>query len=506
MPAASHKAPSVYLVGAGPGDHRLLTLRGVECLGRADIVLYDYLVNPRLLEHARPGAELVCLGRHGHGRLLSQDEVNARIVRDAQAGKVVVRLKAGDPVIFARAAEEVRAVIDAGLTLEIVPGVTAAMAAGSHAGISLTDRRSASAVALVTGHEDGEKGEPALDYAALASFPGTLVFYMGVTTASTWSEALVAAGKPASTPVAVVRRCSWPDQQTIHATLGTVAQTIAERRLRPPAICIVGEVACWDSTTAWFASRPLSGRRIVVTRPIEQADGLRSSLEELGAEVFVQPAIRIEPPENWSALDATLARLESFDWIVFSSANGVRALLDRLCSGPGDLRRLAGARLAAIGSGTAAALADYRLKADLLPEEFRAEALAEVLIGQSGQRLLLVRASRGREVLAERLSAAGREVEQVVAYCSTDVDEPEPSVVAALEAGRIDFITVTSSAIARSLARLLGPLLARTKLVSISPITSATLRELGYPPAAEATAYTMDGVVDAILAVSGGNP
>jgi uroporphyrinogen III methyltransferase/synthase len=489
----------VYLVGAGPGDPGLITLRGVECLRRADIVLYDYLVNPAILSHVAAGAELVCLGKHGRDTILPQSAINERLVREALAGRTVVRLKGGDPAVFARAAEEVEALTEAGILLEIVPGITAALAAGSHAGIPLTHRDWSSAVALVTAHEQDGKPEPAIDYRALAQFRGTLVFYMGVTSAPHWTRELIASGKSADTPAAIIRRCSWPDQTTYTCTLGTVVENISSHRLRPPVIVIVGEVVQLQPTASWFTSRPLFGTRVLVTRPVDQASSLRDRLAELGADVLVQPAIRIAPPADWSKVDAALERLDEFDWLVFSSANGVHYLLERLCAGPGDLRRLGAIRIAAIGPGTSDELAAWRLKTDLTAEPHRAEALADALVAKAaGERFLLARASRGREVLAERLTAAGGHVEQVVVYQSTDVTHPEPEVVDSLAAGRIDWVTVTSSAIARSLAAMFGDNLRRTKLASISPITSATLRELGYEPACEATDYTMSGVVDAI--------
>lgn len=494
-----HEAGRVYLVGAGPGDPGLITLRGVECLRRADVVLYDYLVNPEVLEHAVSQAELVCLGCHTEGRIWPQDEVNRRLVAEARAGKTVVRLKGGDPAVFARAAEEMAALAEAEIDFEIVPGVTAALAAASYAGISLTHRDSASAVALVTGHE-ADKDAPSLDYAALAAFPGTLVFYMGVTTAQHWTDALIRAGKPVETPAVIVRRCSWPDQRTIRCTLGTVADLVFAEKLRPPALVIVGEAAALEPAAAWFTRRPLFGQKIVVTRPRGQCGPLRSRLAELGADVLVQPAIEIGPPDSWQAVDAAIARLDDFAWLVFSSANGVEQFLGRLLAAHGDVRQLGGIRLAAIGPGTAEALADYHLQADLVPPEFRAESLADVLVAEAtGNRVLLVRASRGREVLAERLIEAGVAVEQVVAYQSRDVEQPDEPVRELLRQGRIAWVTVTSSAIARSLAAMFGDDLRRTRLASISPVTSATLREVGFEPAAESEVYTVDGLVEELL-------
>lgn len=494
----------VYLVGAGPGDPGLLTLRGQACLRRAEVVLYDYLANPRLLDWAPPTAELICLGQHGQTRLWTQPEINQRLVELAQQGRVVVRLKGGDPAVFARAAEEQEHLERHGVEYEVIPGVTAALAAGAYAGIPLTHRETASAVAFVAGHEDAEKADSALDFAALAQFPGTLVFYMGVTTAPVWSRTLIQAGKPGETPVAIVRRCSLPDQRVMTCTLATLPGTLdGPPKVRPPALLVVGDVAQNARQGSWFTRRPLFGLRILVTRPREQADALRQPLEELGAEVLEQPAIAIAAPNDFGPLDAAIARLSDFAWIVFSSANGVRSFCRRVLERGLDLRAFGRSQLAAIGPGTADALREYSLRADLVPEEFRAESLAAALApGAAGQRFLLVRASRGREILAETLCGAGGFVDQVVAYESRDIEAPLASLAEELAAGQLDWITVTSSAIARSLAKMFGPNLRRAKLASISPITSATLRELGFEPAAEATVYTMLGLVEAIRAVS----
>ncbi len=495
------KLGKVYLVGAGPGDPRLITLRAVECLARADVVLYDYLVNPRLLEHTPAGARKECLGRHGHGRILSQAEINEAMISAARSGHTVVRLKSGDPIIFARAAEEIDALTVAGIAIEIVPGITAALAAGSYAGIPLTMRDRSSAVALVTGHESEEKELPELDFAALAQFPGTLVVYMGVTSAPRWVDALLKGGKSPKTPAAIVRRCSWPDQWVSRTTLERLPDEIAAHKLRPPVIVVIGEVTGLEAAAQWFTDRPLFNKRILVTRPLDQLDAFGRRLEELGADLRVQPAIRIGPPMDFGPLDRAIARAGEFDWIVFSSANGVRYFFDRLERLGHDARSLAGANLAVIGPGTREALSKYRLHADLEPAEHRAEGLAEALsVEARGKRFLLIRASRGREVLAEMLAAAGGKVEQVVAYESSDVSVADPEIVELLDSGRIDWVTVTSSAIARSLVNLFGARLRKTRLASISPITSATLRELGFESSVEARDYSMEGVVEAILA------
>jgi uroporphyrinogen III methyltransferase/synthase len=490
----------VYLIGAGPGDPGLISLRAVELLGRADAVLYDYLVNPLILRHCRPDAQQISLGKHGTGRVWTQAQIHSRLVELAQQGFTVVRLKSGDPLIFGRASEELEFLSRHGVPFEIVPGVTAALAAAAYAGVPLTQRDTASAVALITGQEDAEKAETSLDYAALARFPGTLAFYMGVTTVRHWSQQLLEAGMPANTPVAVLRRVSLPDQTRLQTTLGEVANLITHHRLRPPVVFLVGPAAA-QSDWAWFERRPLFGRRILVTRPADQADELAKPLAELGADVVTQPILEIRPLPPEDAIPFSENELRQFDWLVFSSRNGVRCFFDALAGRGWDVRAVGHAKLAAIGPGTADALARYHLRADLVPATYQAEGLAESLAGlAAGRKFLLLRASRGREVLAEALTAAGGQVTQQVVYESRDVPAADPDIAAQLQAGQIHWVTVTSSAIARGLARLFGEDLRRTRLVSISPVTSATLVELGFAPAAEADRATMGGVIDAILA------
>jgi uroporphyrinogen III methyltransferase / synthase len=493
-------AGRVYLVGAGPGDPALITLRGVQCLAQADVVLYDYLVNPRILSHAPASSERICLGEHGRTRIWPQREIDAKMVELALAGKTVVRLKGGDPAVFARGAEEVEVLHRHGIPYEVVPGITAALAAGSYAGVPITHRGLASAAALVTGQEIDGKDGAGIDYAALARFPGTLVVYMGVTTAPQWTSRLIEGGMPGDTPAIIIRRCSFPDQQTIRCRLDQLTRYLGERSsLRPPIIVILGPVAGLEPRLSWFETRPLFGRRVLVTRPEQQNEDLARRLEEQGAQVLVQPAIAVRPPDPWTDVDAALAELDRFDWLVFSSANGVHALLGRLDTLGYDLRRLGSVRLAAIGPATSAVLRHYHLRVDCQPARYQAEDLAAALAGEaSGKRFLLARASRGRDVLARQLLAAGGDVRQIVVYESVDVKTPDPDIARQLSEATIDWTTVTSSAIARSLVTLFGPALHRTRLASISPITSETLRTLGFEPAVEARTATMQGIVDAI--------
>ncbi len=491
----------VFLVGGGPGDPGMITLRAVECLGLADVILYDYLVNPKILRHATPAAERICLGRHGQGRVWPQEDINQRLVDLARQGKTIVRLKGGDPAVFARGAEEAEFLASHGVAFEIVPGITAALAAGSCAGIPITHRDMSSAVALITGQERPGKPNSSLDFDALARFPGTLVFYMGVTTAEAWTDALIQAGKSEATPTAIVRRCSFPDQVSLHCTLGEVAERLSRpSKLRPPVIVIIGEVTQLAGTLSWFEQRPLFGKRILVTRPGRQAFELNDRFAALGAEVLEQPAIRIDEPDDWSPVDDAISRIGEFDWLVFTSANGVRFFLDRLLSTSHDLRWLGSLYIGTIGPGTAKALAGYHIKAEVQAEEHRSESLAAALAGPvSGNRILYPRASRGRDVLVDELQRQGNEVESVVTYINEDVEQPSGDIQSLLAEGKIDWVTVTSSAIARSLCRMFGAALGQTRLASISPITSATLRELELEPAVEAQEHTMAGIVQAIL-------
>ena len=494
-------APLVSLIGSGPGDPGLLTLRGAQRLAEADVVLYDGLSNVAMLRHA-PSAELICVGKHGQSRIWQQQEVIEEILRHARAGRRVARLKGGDPAVFARTAEEVDALRDAGVPYEIIPGITAALAAGSYAGIPVTHRRLASAVALVTGHEEPDKAAAALDWAALARFPGTLVIYMGVTTVQTWTAALLGGGKDPATPAAIVRRCSLPDQQVIHCRLDQVADRLTPAsQMRPPVIVIIGPVTELAESMSWFDQRPLFGRTILVTRPSDQAEALAGPLRDLGANVLLQPLIEISPPSDWSLVDDTLDRLHSFATLVFCSQNGVQFFLDRLLARGRDLRSLANVRLAVVGRQTASALGGYHLRADIVPPNFESESLAATLANETERgKVLIVRASRGRETLPESLRQAGFEVEQVAAYDHTDVDLADPAILDAARSSQIDWITVTSSATARNLVKLFGTSVGTAKLASLSPLTSATLRELGLQVNAEADPYTVEAMIESIVA------
>ncbi len=496
----------VYLIGAGPGDPKLISLRGFELLQTADVVLYDYLVNPIIAACAPASAQLLCLGRHGRTRIWTQAEINRRMIAEASAGRIVVRLKGGDPNIFGRLAEEVNALREAGIDYEIVPGISAASAASAYAGVPLTSRCCSSGVAFVTGHELDEQTGSKLDFRAIAQFSGTLVVYMGVTTAAKWVAELLVHGKSPHTPVALVRRCSLPDQQVVHCVLSEVPDQLTPySRFPPPVIAIIGAVAAADATIAVDRRRrqPLAGCSVLVTRPGDKGDPMSRQLEALGAMVLRQPVIQIQPLADSEALQAAVAGLGQFDWLVFVSAHGVRFFMESLIQQGHDARWMGDIKLAAIGPATAAELTRFGLRADLIPTMHRAEALADALQDLvAGQRVLLVRASRGRDLLFERLAASAATIHQVAAYASVDVAQVDPRVKELLNDGQIDWVVAMSSASAQSLVNLFGESLKKTQIASLSPITSATLREAGLEPAVEAAQHTSDGLIEAIC---GGN-
>jgi uroporphyrinogen III methyltransferase/synthase len=498
----------VYLVGAGPGQPGLLTLRAVECLSRADLVLYDKLVPPRLLDHAPASAERICVTSLSDCHTERYLPIQRMLVDAARQGKCVVRLKGGDPFLFGRGGEEAEALRQAGIPFEVVPGVTAALGVAACAGIPLTHRSHASAVALVTGHENPLKPESALNWQALAHFPGTLVIYMGMARLPQIVEVLIAHGKAADTPAAVVQWGTTGDQRTVEASLGSLVAGVQAAGLTSPALVIVGSVVALRSQLAWFERRPIFGKRVLVTRPREQASDLLRRLDELGAVPYLLPAVEIQDPPDWKPVDRALADLPFYHWLVFTSANGVQRFLRRLTAVGRDLRALGSIKLAAIGPRTADALRAYHLEPDLVPEEYRSESLAEKLKERvAGQRVLLARADRGRDVLRQELAEVA-EVQQVAVYSQVDAVEADPKVLDALRRGEIDYLLVTSSNIARSVVRMLdAPYRARLEtgaigVVSISPVTSATLRELGMPVAAEAEVYTVEGVVKALVGLA----
>jgi uroporphyrinogen III methyltransferase / synthase len=481
---------TVYLVGAGPGDPGLLTVRGADVLGRADVVVYDRLVHPSLLDLAPPAAERLYLGKAPGAAEMEQGDINALLVEQGRSGKEVVRLKGGDPFVFGRGGEEAEALAAAGLTFEVVPGITSAIGAPAYAGIPVTHRGVSTHFTVVTGHEDPDKGGLDVDWSALAKLGGTLVILMGAGRVGEIASQLVAGGLPPETPVAAVRNGTRADQQTVRATLDTVAGA----GVQAPAAIVVGDVAGLD--LSWFEARPLFGRAVVVTRAREQVSELRHRLEALGAAVIELPAIAIEP------VDFAVPALERYGWLVFTSANGVNAFFERGLVATGlDARALAGVRVAAIGPGTAAALARRGVLADLLPERFVAESLLEAFPppGPGGERVLLARADRARDTLPAGLSDLGYEVDVLAVY-RTVTATPDPVAVERVRRGEVDALTFTSSSTVTNLCDLLGGIPDPQPVVaSIGPVTSKTAEERGLRVDVEAAEHTIDGLVDALL-------
>ncbi len=473
---------NVFLVGAGPGDPGLLTLRAVELLGSADVVLYDRLIPPGALRHARPEAELVYVGKQGGGPQMPQEEIDRLLVEHGRSGKRVVRLKGGDPLVFGRGGEEALTLRQAGIEFEIVPGITAGVAGPAYAGIPVTHRDLASGVAFVTGHEDPDKPGSALDWAALARFPGTLVFYMGVRALPHIAEKLQAEGRKADEPVAVIERGTLPGQRVVVATLADIAVKAAG--IRAPAVTLVGPVAALREDLAWLERRPLHGKTVAVTRARAQASPLAARLRELGADVIEAPAIRTV------SLAAEVPELGAYDLLVVSSPNGVRELFTHLR----DARALAGLRVAAMGPGTARALQEHGIAADIVPARSVAEGMVEALADVDARRVLIARGKEGRDVLPDALRERGAEVDVLALYETV----PEPlgaEEIAAVQ--RADYVTFTSASTVRNLG---VEALGAGKLVSIGPATSAELRAHGREPDLEADPHTPDGLVDAVLA------
>jgi uroporphyrinogen III methyltransferase / synthase len=493
LAASESAAGRVYLVGAGPGDPGLLTARSLELIATADVILHDRLIPASALDGARAEAELLYVGKEGGGKSVPQEQTEALMVARASEGKQVVRLKGGDPFVFGRGGEEALTLRAAGIAYEIVPGVTAGLAASAYAGIPVTQRGLASAVALVTGHEDPGKEESAIDWRALASFPGTLVFYMGVRRLAQIAESLIAAGRPAGEAVAVVESGTLPSQRTVTGTLQTIAEIVRAEAVRAPSITVVGPVATLSEQLSWLAPRPLAGRTVAVTRARAQSSALARRLEALGAEVIQAPVIRVQPLPG-PALDPS-----PYDLICLTSPNGVAGLFERLAAGGRDARSLAGARVAAIGPGTARALAEHGVTPDVVPERFVAEALVEALAELPVSRVLIARASRARDVLPDALRARGAEVDVLALYETVAEPLSRSALAAARAAGHITF---TSSSTVRFFLQAAGGeagLSPDSRIVSIGPVTSATLRELGLEPDVEAERHDIDGVIDAVL-------
>jgi uroporphyrinogen III methyltransferase/synthase len=477
-----------------------MTARALELIGSADAIYYDRLIPPGALDGARSDAELVYVGKAPGVPSVPQEEIGERLIEAARAGKSIVRLKGGDPFVFGRGGEEGEALREAEIEFELVPGVTAGVAATAYAGIPVTHRDDASAVAFVTGHEDPEKEESALDWEALARFPGTLVFYMGVKRLSDNAAALIAAGRDADEPAAAVERGTMDGQRTVVATLGTLAEAVEREEVKAPALIVVGSVVKRRETLAWLERRPLYGRRVVVTRARTQVSGLAKKLRGLGAEVVELPAIRIEPLLDSEEVKRAAASIGDYALICLTSPNGVRHLFEALHTAGLDARALSGTTVAAIGPGTARSLAKCGIAADIVPERFVAESLVESLgeVEVAGKRVLVARAADARDVIPEYLDGRGAEVD-VVALYETVREEPSAEAIEAAQAA--DYVTFTSSSTVRNLTEALGDRFpSDARIISIGPVTSDAAKDAGLEVHTEAARHDIDGLVAALLA------
>lgn len=505
------KIGKVYLVGAGPGDPGLITVRGKSLLERAEVVVYDYLAGKKLLKHAPASAELIYVGKKGgveHSH--TQEEINQMLVDHARRGKLVVRLKGGDPFIFGRGGEEVQKLHAAGVPFEVVPGVTSATAAATYAGIPITHRDYTASVAFLTGHEDPTKETSGIDWAKLATGVGTLVIYMGIKNLPIIVANMIKHGRDPQTPVAVVRWASTPEQRSVVGTLETITQVVKDAGIKPPSLIIIGEVVSLRSTIDWYEKRPLFGKKIIVTRTREQASELVAGLEEFGANCLEYSTIHIQPVDSYEVLDEELERLNEYHWIIFTSLNGVKYFFERLHGKGLDARNLKGPEIAVVGKSTADLLLNYGVHADLIPSVFTGEGLAESLLDQGveGRNILIPRALHGREILPETLRGAGAQVTVAPVYQNRPAQGDKEFLRSELEKGSVDMVTFTSSSTVRNFLALLEDdsqadlkqLLAGVKIAAIGPITAKTVTDSGLRVDVQPEQHTISAMIEAIVA------
>ena len=499
-------AGMVYLVGAGPGDYRLISMKAVDCLKMADVVVYDRLADDRILRWAPEDAEYIYVGKASSNHTMKQEDINQLLVDKAKEGKCVVRLKGGDPFVFGRGGEEGLLLRENNLPFEIVPGITSAISVPAYAGIPVTHRAVATSFAVVTGHEDPTKGESNMRWEHLAMGVDTLVFLMGVANLPHITSKLIENGRSADTPAAVIRWGTKPEQRTLITTVGKAAEDVAKNGIKPPAIFIVGEVVKLRDSLQWFdnlSQRPLFGKRILVTRARSQASKLTAKLENLGAEVMETPAIALaDPADNYAALDKAIDHVADYHWLIFTSANGVERFFARLFKAGKDARALGYAKIAAIGSATAEKLKQYGLVADVIPQEYRAEGVVEALKGKlpPHAKILIPRAEEAREVLPDTLREMGAEVEVAPAYRTICGQVDGEALAAELKEGNIDLVTFTSSSTVKNLVNIIGSaeVLKGVKTACIGPVTADTAKSLGIEPDIIAKEYTIEGLVEAI--------
>ncbi len=497
---------TVYLIGAGPGDPGLLTVKGLECIKQADVIVYDRLAGPRLLNQRRPDAECIYVGKQPDRHTLTQEEINRLLVEKALLGLTVARLKGGDPFVFGRGGEEAEALAGHGIPFEIIPGVTSAIAVPAYAGIPVTHRDFTSTLAIITGNEDPTKETSSIQWSKIATGAGTLIFLMGMANLPGITQKLIKHGRAPQTPVALIRWGTRPEQKTLVGRLDNIARLAKEQGFKNPAIIIAGEVVQLRDQLNWFENKPLFGKRILVTRSREQASSLSLAIEKLGGEPVEYPTIAIAPPEDNAPLEQALNRLSTYNWLIFTSVNGVTCFFDTLRRVNGDIRDLKGLKICAIGPQTGQALQKMALQVTYIPAEFRAEAIIEGLRDKlaPGDRVLLPRADIARKILPEALASMGAQVDEVAAYRTVLGAGNAETIRDMLATGTIDIITFTSSSTVRNFVTLLetanlGRPVGRAQVACIGPITAATARELELPVHIEASEYTINGLLQAIL-------
>lgn len=494
---------TVYLVGAGPGDPGLMTVRGLACLRQAGTVIYDYLANPVLLREAPVDATRIYVGKSKGRHCVPQEEINALLADHARAGRTVVRLKGGDPFIFGRGGEEARFLADAGIPFEVVPGVTAGLAAAAYAGIPLTHRDYTTSLAMVTGHLTSERDLDHVDWARLAKGVGTLVIYMGISNLGEIAARLISHGRAPETPVALVRWATTPRQETLTGTLADIAAKVAAGNFQPPAVIIIGAVVALRDTLRWFDNRPLFRKRILVTRAADQSAAMSEALQAYGAEPVACPTIGIIPPESYAELDAAITRLADTNYLVLTSANAVDALFSRLQAASKDARALAGVTLVTVGPKTSEALAGHGVRADLVPVSYDAEGVVALLRDRVRDKgVLYPRAALARDLIVTELTAAGARVIAPVAYASAPPADAAATARAALAAG-LDLLTFTASSTVRNFAGVLDAVeLTRARTIPVAvigPQTAATAKELGFTVAVEPAEATVEAMLAAIV-------
>ncbi len=495
----------VYLIGAGPGDPGLLTVKGKECIEKADVLVYDYLASPTLLKLAKENTEIIYVGKKGGDHTLSQDGINDLLVEKAKTGAVVTRLKGGDPFIFGRGGEEAEVLIDAGIPFEIVPGVTSAIAAPAYAGIPLTHRKFTSTVSLVTGHERPDKEASSINWEAISK-SGTIVFLMGVKNLPNIVERLQKYGKDATTPVALVRWGTTTNQETVTGTLGTIVENVNKAGLKSPSIIIVGEVVSLREKMQWFENKPLFGKRIIITRARKQASDLVKMLSDLGADCIESPSIKVIPPVDYAPMDDSIENLSKYNWIVFTSVNGVEFFFERLFSKGYDVRKMHAIKTACIGPATAEKLRCFGLKSDIIPESYRAESVVDAFKNADvkDKSILIPKAEVARPVLPVELKKMGALITEVVAYRTVEVAENAEVLIDQLRSGSVDVVTFTSSSTVKNFAAVLpeneiADIMKNVKVACIGQITADTAKELGFETAICADSSTIPGLTEAIL-------